>query len=159
MIVTVLAAKRLSVWMRPAAAAAGSPSGSPLKSMSARSFHGATPPSQFSISPASSAAEPYRSDFSRFRQRRAISASSGGTGRLGLARAGSGGSAVVNSFTSLGISRVWKGRFSVHSSYRTTPRDQTSERWSISSTRPAACSGDMYHAVPITAPSAVIPKE
>lgn len=47
----------------------------------------------------------------------------------------------------------WNGGAPASISYVTTPRDQTSERASTAS--PAACSGDMYAAVPTVSPAAV----
>ena len=88
------------------------------------------------------------------RQRSTIRRSPGGVSGLDLAT-GRGASFRIRWMTAESASAM-KGRSPVSISYRTTPADQTSERWSTGSAR--VCSGLMYPIVPLRARSPVVPE-
>ena len=80
-----------------------------------------------------------------------IQSTGGGSAGLSVA-SGSGGSSMIAAIVWAGVSRrnAWR---QLASSYRIAPSVNWSERKSTA--RPAACSGDMYPAVPSTVPIAV----
>jgi hypothetical protein len=91
----------------------------------------------------------WRGSFSR--QRRMMRARSlGRSERVSVTEGGSSRKiAEVNSAEDWPVN----GRRPVHISWRRTPREKMSVRWS--SARPETCSGDMYAGVPITTPACV----